>query len=99
MRTTALKLSSEAEKANQTPKSPPLSGTFRNITHPFAPRRQGCPRAAVRLAGVRPAASVQSEPGSHSSVQSLFLPFLAQSLQTVRAHILLSGMFLRSFLY
>ena len=50
---------------------PPLQDTFRCITHPFAARRQGCPRAAARLACVRHAASVQSEPGSNSSVQSL----------------------------
>ena len=47
---------------------PPLQDTFRYITHPFATRHQGCPRAAVRLACVRHAASVQSEPGSNSSV-------------------------------
>ena len=46
---------------------------FRCITHPFATRHQGCPRAAVRLACVRHAASVQSEPGSNSSVQSNLL--------------------------
>uniref|UniRef100_E6PKC3 Uncharacterized protein n=1 Tax=mine drainage metagenome TaxID=410659 RepID=E6PKC3_9ZZZZ len=49
---------------------PPSMGTFRCITHPFATRHQGCPRAAVRLACVRHAASVQSEPGSNSTVQS-----------------------------
>ena len=47
---------------------PPRLGTFRCITHPFATRRQDCSRAAVRLACVRHAASVQSEPGSNSSV-------------------------------
>ena len=52
---------------------PPLRDTFRCITHPFAARRQGCPRAAARLACVKHSASVQSEPGSNSSVQSLFL--------------------------
>ena len=50
---------------------PPLRDTFRCITHPFAARRQGCPRAAARLACVKHAASVQSEPGSNSSVRSL----------------------------
>ena len=55
------------------PGYPPLQDTFRCITHPFATRRQGCPRAAVRLACVRHAASVQSEPGSNSSVQCLLL--------------------------
>src|SRR4030095_6699956 len=49
----------------------PLRDTFRCITHPFAARRQGCPRAAARLACVKHAASVQSEPGSNSSVRSL----------------------------
>jgi hypothetical protein len=48
---------------------------FRYITHPFATRHQGCPRAAVRLACVKHAASVQSEPGSNSSVQYLFGSF------------------------
>ena len=51
---------------------PPLLGTFRYVTHPFAARRQGCPRAAARLACVKHSASVQSEPGSNSSVQSVF---------------------------
>jgi hypothetical protein len=55
------------------PGYPPLQDTFRCITHPFATRHQGCPRAAVRLACVRHAASVQSEPGSNSSVQCLLL--------------------------
>src|SRR5690606_35362256 len=50
---------------------PPLLGTFRCFTHPFATRRQTEVRAAVRLACVRHPASVQSEPGSNSSVQSL----------------------------
>ena len=52
---------------------PPLKDTFRCITHPFATRHQGYPRAAVRLACVKHAASVQSEPGSNSSVHILFL--------------------------
>jgi len=49
---------------------PPRLGTFRCITHPFATRHQDCSRAAVRLACVRHAASVQSEPGSNSIVRS-----------------------------
>jgi hypothetical protein len=49
---------------------------FRCITHPFATRRQGRPRVTVRLACVKHAASVQSEPGSNSSVQSFCLPVL-----------------------
>ena len=63
---------------------PPFPGTFRYITHPFATRHQGCPRAAVRLACVKHAASVQSEPGSNSSVQSLLL--FIPSLRTERSH-------------
>ena len=55
------------------PGYPPPQDTFRCITHPFATRRQGCPRVTVRLACVKHAASVQSEPGSNSSVQSLKL--------------------------
>src|SRR5258708_35931489 len=56
------------------PSYPPLQDMFRCITHPFATRRQGCPRVTVRLACVKHAASVQSEPGSNSSVQSFCLP-------------------------
>ena len=52
------------------PSYPALPGTFRCFTHPFATRRHPEGRAAVRLACVRHAASVQSEPGSNSSVQS-----------------------------
>ena len=51
---------------------PPRLGTFRCITHPFATRHQTEVRAAVRLACVRHAASVQSEPGSNSSVQTCY---------------------------
>lgn len=54
------------------PGYPPLQDTFRCITHPFATRRQAEARAAVRLACVRHAASVQSEPGSNSSVQTCY---------------------------
>ena len=55
---------------------PPQEDTFRCITHPFAARRQGCPRAAARLACVRHAASVQSEPGSNSSIKDFDLQLL-----------------------
>jgi hypothetical protein len=73
---------------------PPLRGTFRCVTHPFAARRQGCPRAAARLACVKHAASVQSEPGSNSSVRSLQVtqstlapsPALASQEQDSRPH-------------
>ena len=43
---------------------PPPSGSFPDITHPSAARRQSSKllSAAARLACVRPAASVQSEP-------------------------------------
>ena len=57
--------------ANLSAGCPPPHGTFRCITHPSATRRQAEARAAVRLACVKHAASVQSEPGSNSSVQSL----------------------------
>ena len=59
---------------------PPLLGTFRRITHPFATRQQTEAPVTVRLACVKHAASVQSEPGSNSSVQSLFkLKFRSQN--------------------
>ena len=59
--------------ANLSISYPPLLGTFRYITHPFATRhpRSKLLCAAVRLACVKHAASVQSEPGSNSYVQSL----------------------------
>jgi hypothetical protein len=56
----------------------PLIGTSRCITHPSAARHQGCPHAAARLACVKHAASVQSEPGSNSLV--LILTFLLFAL-------------------
>ena len=52
---------------------PPRLGTFRCITHPFATRRQDCSRAAVRLACVRHAASVRSEPESNSPYKNVSL--------------------------
>ena len=59
--------------ANLSISYPPLLGTFRYVTHPFATRhpRSKLLCAAVRLACVKHAASVQSEPGSNSYVQSL----------------------------
>src|SRR5690606_26708919 len=50
---------------------PPRKGRFRRIPHPSATRHPGSklPCAAVRLACVRPAASVHSEPGSNSSLE------------------------------
>ena len=47
---------------------PKLHGMFRCITHPFATRHLPEGNAAVRLACVKHAASVQSEPGSNSLV-------------------------------
>ena len=64
---------------------PPRLGTFRYITHPFAARRQGCPRAAARLACVKHSASVQSEPGSNSSVQSVC--FTSHSNESQRSNL------------
>ena len=53
-----------------------LSPTRRHVPMHYSPVRHSPPgassRAAVRLACVRHAASVQSEPGSNSLVQSLF---------------------------
>ena len=53
--------------ANLSISYPPLLGTFRYVTHPFATRhpRSKLLCAAVRLACVKHAASVQSEPGSN----------------------------------
>ena len=49
---------------------PPLQGRFPRATHPCATQGPGEPRPCVRLACVRHAASVRSEPGSNSHVQS-----------------------------
>ena len=57
-------------------------GRFPNIPHPSASRRQGCPRVTDRLACVKHAASVQSEPGSNSSLEVLRLLFRAESQLT-----------------
>ena len=43
---------------------PPLLGRFLRVTHPFATKSEDF----VRLACVKPAASVRSEPGSNSPV-------------------------------
>jgi hypothetical protein len=72
LRSPAFPLRAYAVLIRLSPSYPPLPDMFRYITHPFATRHQGCPRAAVRLACVKHAASVQSEPGSNSSVQFLF---------------------------
>jgi hypothetical protein len=78
-RSPALLLPDHAVLAHLSMGYPPQLDTFRCVTHPFATRHQGCPRAAVRLACVRHAASVQSEPGSNSSVQSIKLAVLPRS--------------------
>ena len=61
------------------PSYPLPLGRFLRITHPSATRRHlGYPkRAAVRLACVKHTASVQSEPGSNSSIKFvvLLLPY------------------------
>jgi hypothetical protein len=56
--------------ARISPSCPPLLGRFLRVTHPSATRHQESKlsRAAVRLACVKHAASVQSEPGSNSSL-------------------------------
>ena len=62
LRSPAFLLRDYAVLAHLSMRYPPLIDTFRCIPHPFATRHQGCPRAAVRLACVKHAASVQSEP-------------------------------------
>ena len=69
LRSPAFSRRTYAVLARVSPGCPPLMGRFQSITHPSAARHQGCPRAAARLACVRHAASVQSEPGSNSSVK------------------------------
>ena len=49
---------------------PPQEGRFPRATHPCATRGPGEPKPRVRLACVKHAASVRSEPGSNSHVQS-----------------------------
>ena len=84
--------------ANLSAGCPPPRGTFRCLTHPSATRRQAEARAAVRLACVKHAASVQSEPGSNSSVQSLcFLQSRSQILLTRILTSLLSSLRAPSF--
>ena len=57
---------------------PPLQGRFLRVTHPSATRQppSKLDAAAVRLACVKHAASVQSEPGSNSSLQNFLAPQL-----------------------
>src|SRR5690606_3736160 len=70
---------------------PPRQGRFRCIPHPSATRHQESKlsRAAVRLACVRPTASVHSEPGSNSSLKFCGFPSRGtsgQSLDCSRRH-------------
>ena len=71
MRSPAFLRRAYAVLARLSPSYPPLRGTFRCITHPFA-TDWSCPQP-VRLACVKHAASVQSEPGSNSSLEKLDL--------------------------
>jgi hypothetical protein len=81
----ALLLRVHAVLIRLSPGYPPLEDTFRCSTHPFATRRQAEARVTVRLACVKHAASVQSEPGSNSSVQSFFLTLItARAARTQR---------------
>jgi hypothetical protein len=65
----AFTLRSHAVLIRLSPGYPPRLDTFRCITHPFATRQQAEAPVTVRLACVKHAASVHSEPGSNSSVQ------------------------------
>lgn len=56
-------------------------GTFPRVTHPSATQSEDC----VRLACVRPAASVRSEPGSNSQVEEIN-PGRTQSNQRKSIH-------------
>ena len=98
MRSPTFPLRAYAVLASLSTSYPPLPGTFRYVTHPFATRRQTEVRAAVRLACVRHAASVQSEPGSNSSVQSL-LCHLWQPLARCRSLKILTSMHLAMLTY
>ena len=85
---------SYAVLARVSPGCPPLPGRFPRITHPSATLLS--PKAfRVRLACVRHAASVQSEPGSNSSVQFIRLScnsqFLAQQTLLPKMLVDLSG--------
>ena len=85
---------SYAVLARVSPGCPPLPGRFPRITHPSATLLS--PKAfRVRLACVRHAASVQSEPGSNSSVQFIRLSrnsqFLAQQTLLPKCSSIFSG--------
>src|SRR6185437_13802423 len=61
---------------------PPLQGRFPRATHPCATKPPGEPNSLVRLACVKHAASVRSEPGSNSHVH----PVALTSNSRLRAH-------------
>ena len=56
-----------------------LKGTFPRVTHPSATHPEGC----VRLACVKPAASVRSEPGSNSQVEEFDLDYVTTQIDRV----------------
>ena len=57
-------------------------GRFPRVTHPSAAHPEGC----ARLACVKPAASVRSEPGSNSHVENLMVWLLIWSRLNRREH-------------
>ena len=67
--------------ARVSPGYPPLWGRFLRVTHPSATRqrRSKLPPVTVRLACVKHAASVQSEPGSNSSLRVICLTTYSDS--------------------
>ena len=71
LRSPAFPLRAHAVLAYVSIRYPPRLGRFPCIPHPSATRHPGSklPCAAVRLACIRPAASVHSEPGSNSSLE------------------------------
>ena len=68
---------------------PPLLGRFLRVTHPSATLLRPKP-FRVRLACVKHAASVQSEPGSNSSVQSIAATTVTGSFRST-VHLLVEG--------
>ena len=57
-------------------------GRFPYITHPSAAHHKWC----ARLACVKPAASVRSEPGSNSQVENLIWLYLFLAILSLRFH-------------
>src|SRR5690606_27514733 len=73
--------------ARVSPGYPPLLGRFLRVTHPSATRQHPEGPVTVRLACVRHAASVQSEPGSNSSLYNVKTCelFRADAIRRLRA--------------